>query len=86
MKATVFSIICVATLMGCSTKTKLVQQSPYVITTPKEDVVYIRDSDIGSTIYESWRSGAYGPCTVHLMDSSSFENLKERHRVVGTKK
>jgi P pilus assembly chaperone PapD len=56
-----------------------VQRSSVVITDEKENVIYIKNTDIGQVIYNHWVRGTYGDqYKPVLVSDSTFTNLSKK--------
>lgn len=75
-------ILVVGIMSGCKSNQTLVQLSEISIVkihTKKVTELYIKDGDLGSSLYHAWMEGVWGnKIKVHLVDSVKF-------RIIGSK-
>lgn len=66
-------------LSSCGSSKDLVQRSDVAITTKDEKILYLKDSQTGRQIYDTWMSGIYGTETqVYLVSEPDFEKMSKR--------
>ena len=66
-------------LSSCGSSKDLVQRSDVAITTKDEKTLYLKDSQTGRQIYDTWMSGIYGTETqVYLVSEPDFEKMSKR--------
>jgi len=69
----------VIVLSSCSSSKDLIQRSDVAITTKDEKILYLKDSQMGRQIYDTWMSGVYGTETqVYLVSEPDFEKMSKR--------
>ena len=74
--------ILIATLLfittGCATV--LVEQSDVVVTTPDEQVIYVKATEKGQLVYDNWLEGLWGDTStvLILLDTVEYNNLYEK--------
>ena len=72
----------IATLLfittGCATV--LVEQSDVVVTTPDEQVIYVKATETGQLVYDNWSKGLWGDTStvLILLDTVEYNNLYEK--------
>ena len=65
-------------LVGCATNSH-VQKSEHVVTTIDQSVIYIKEGEVGNTLYEHYMEGQWGDeYIVVILDTVQFKLLYEK--------
>lgn len=72
-------------IVGCQSPQTLIVKSNFTAVNHDSTKLWIRDTDFGKYLYDSWKSGTYGTKTeVYLVDSVGFEILVGTRQKVKT--
>lgn len=78
MKKLVFPLsVMVMGLMSCQSQSSLVQVSDFTVMTQDSSKLWIRDTEFGKSLYETWKKDSFSPTKtkVELVDSVEFHTL-----------
>lgn len=71
----IFIIVGLA-IVGCQSPQTLIVKSDFTVVNQDSTKLWIRDTEFGRNLYNTWRTGVYGEDTkVYLLDSVRFDNL-----------
>jgi hypothetical protein len=67
-------------LMSCQSHSSLIQVSDFTVMTQDSTKLWIRDTEFGKSLYQTWQKDSFGPdkTKVTLVDSVEFGNLCNR--------
>mgnify|MGYP001086445697 CR=1 FL=1 len=78
MKRTLIILLASILLAGCAANFH-VQKSEHVVTTIDRSVIYIKEGDVGNTLYKHYMEGEWGDdYIVVMLDSIQFKQLYEK--------
>lgn len=78
MKRLIFPLsVMVMGLMSCQSQSSLVQVSDFTVMTQDSSKLWIRDTEFGKSLYETWKKDTYSPAKtkVELVDSVEFYQI-----------
>lgn len=63
-------------IVGCQSPQTLIVKSDFTVINQDSTKLWIRNTDFGKNLYNTWKTGIYGDNTkVYLLDSVRFDNL-----------
>ena len=63
-------------IVGCQSPQTLIVKSDFTVVNQDSTKLWIKDTDFGKNLYNTWKTGIYGDNTkVYLLDSVRFDNL-----------
>ena len=69
-------IIVGLTIVGCQSPQTLIVKSDFTVINQDSTKLWIKDTDFGKNLYNTWKTGIYGDNTkVYLLDSVRFDIL-----------
>ena len=63
-------------IVGCQSPQTLIVKSEFTVVNQDSTKLWIKDTDFGKNLYNTWKTGIYGDNTkVYLLDSVRFDIL-----------
>ena len=63
-------------IVGCQSPQTLIVKSDFTVVNQDSTKLWIKNTDFGKNLYNTWKTGIYGDNTkVYLLDSVRFDNL-----------
>lgn len=63
-------------IVGCQSPQTLIMKSDFTVINQDSTKLWIKDTDFGKNLYNTWKTGIYGDNTkVYLLDSVRFDIL-----------